>query len=146
MNDRVLEIERLIPAPPERVFDYWTEPELLAQWFGPEGFDIPTKNLDVRPGGKWRTTMRTPAGELRTVSGVYNLIDRPRRLVFTWGWDDESGGRGPATEVTVTLEPTPGGTRLKLVQQEFQTTEARNLHNRGWASSFNKLQRVVVTG
>ncbi|HSR75615.1 MAG TPA: SRPBCC domain-containing protein [Xanthobacteraceae bacterium] len=144
MNDRVLEIERLIPAPPERVFDYWTEPELLAKWFGPEGFDIPTKNLDVRPGGKWRTTMRTPDGQLRTVSGVYNLIDRPRRLVFTWGWDDDSGLRGHETEVTVTLEPTPGGTRLKLVQQLFQTSEVRQLHNRGWASSFNKLQKLAL--
>jgi uncharacterized protein YndB with AHSA1/START domain len=144
MNDRVLEIERLIPAPPERVFDYWTEPELLAKWFGPEGFDIPTKNLDVRPGGKWRTTMRTPDGQLRTVSGVYNLIDRPRRLVFTWGWDDDSGLRGHETEVTVTLEPTPGGTRLKLVQQLFQTSEMRQLHNRGWASSFNKLQKLAL--
>ena len=146
MNDRVLEIERLIPAPPERVFDYWTEPELLAQWFGPEGFDVPTKNLDVRPGGKWRTTLRSPDGKLRTVSGVYNLIDRPRRLVFTWGWDDDSGVRGQETEVTVTLEPTPGGTRLKLVQQLFETSEVRQLHNRGWASSFSKLQGAVKTG
>ena len=70
MNDRVLEIERLIPAPPERVFEYWTEPELLARWFGPEGFDIPANTHDVRPGGKWRTTMRSPDGKLRTVSGI----------------------------------------------------------------------------
>jgi uncharacterized protein YndB with AHSA1/START domain len=144
MNDRVLEIERLIPAPPERVFEYWTEPELLARWFGPEGSDIPAITHDVRPGGKWRTTMRSPDGKLRTVSGIYNLIDRPRRLVFTWGWDDEEGLRGHQTEVTVTLEPTPGGTRLKLVQQLFQTSEMRQLHNRGWASSFNKLQKLAL--
>jgi uncharacterized protein YndB with AHSA1/START domain len=143
MNDRVLEIERLIPAPPERVFEYWTEPELLARWFGPEGCDVPTRNLDVRPGGKWRTTIRSPEGKLRTVSGVYNLIDRPRRLVFTWGWDDDDGARGHETEVTVTLEPTPGGTRLKLVQQLFQTSEARNLHNGGWTSSLNKMQKLA---
>jgi uncharacterized protein YndB with AHSA1/START domain len=143
MNDRVLEIERLIPAPPERVFDYWTEPELLARWFGPEGCDVPTRNLDVRPGGTWRTTIRSPEGKLRTVSGVYNHIDRPRRLVFTWGWDDDNGVRGHETEVTVTLEPTPGGTRLKLVQQLFQTSEARSLHNAGWTSSFNKLQMMA---
>ena len=144
MNDRVLEIERLIPAPPERVLEYWTEPELLARWFGPEGFDIPANTHDVRPGGKWRTTMRSPDGKLRTVSGIYNLIDRPRRLVFTWGWDDDEGLRGHETEVTVTLEPTPGGTRLKLVQQLFQTSEVRNLHNAGWASSFNKLQKIAA--
>jgi uncharacterized protein YndB with AHSA1/START domain len=64
--------------------------------------------------------------------------------VFTWGWDDDNGVRGHETEVTVTLEPTPGGTRLKLVQQVFQTSEMRALHGAGWTGSFNKLQRVVA--
>jgi uncharacterized protein YndB with AHSA1/START domain len=144
MNDRVLELERLIPAPPERLFAYWTEPDLLVKWFGPEGFDIPRHRLDVRPGGRWSTTMRAPDGKLRTVSGVYNTIDPPRRLVFTWGWDDDNGVRGHETEVTVTFEPTPGGTRLKLVQQVFQSREVRDLHNGGWAGSFNKLQRAAA--
>ncbi len=108
-----------------------------------EGFDVPSHHLDVRPGGRWRTTMRSPDGKLRTVSGVYNTIEPPRRLVFTWGWDDDNGVRGHETEVTVTFEPTPGGTRLKLVQQVFQDREVRDLHNGGWASSFNKLQRLA---
>ena len=48
MNDNVLEMERLIPAPPERVFEYWTEPELVAKWFGPGDFDVPSSDLDLR--------------------------------------------------------------------------------------------------
>ena len=144
MNDCMLEIERLIPAPPERVFEYWTDPDLLVKWFGPENFDIPSTDLDVRPGGKWRIVMRTPEGTLRIVTGVYRKIEPPRRLVFTWGWDDDNGVRGHETEVTITLESTPGGTRLKLVQQVFQTSEVRNLHNAGWTGSFNKLQRAVT--
>ena len=143
MNDNVLEMERLIPAPPERVFEYWTEPELVAKWFGPGEFDVPSSDLDLRPGGKWRTTIRSPEGKLRTVSGVYSTIEPPRRLVFTWAWDDDNGVRGHETQVTVTLEPTPGGTRLRLVQQDFQSREARDLHNGGWGSSLNKLQRLV---
>jgi len=143
MNDNVLEMERLIPAPPERVFEYWTEPELVAKWFGPGDFDVPTSQLDLRPGGKWRTTIRSPEGTLRTVSGVYNTIEPPRRLVFTWAWDDDNGIRGHETQVTVTLEPTPGGTRLRLVQEDFQNREVRDLHNGGWSSSLNKLQRLA---
>ena len=143
MNDNVLEMERLIPAPPERVFEYWTEPELVAKWFGPGDFDVPSSDLDLRPGGKWRTTIRSPEGKLRTVSGVYNTIDPPRRLVFTWAWDDDDGVRGHETKVTVTLEPTPGGTRLRLVQEDFQNRELRDRHNGGWASSLNKLQRLA---
>ena len=143
MNDNVLEMERLIPAPPERVFEYWTEPELVAKWFGPGDFDVPSSDLDLRPGGKWRTTIRSPEGQLRTVSGVYSTIEPPRRLVFTWAWDDDNGVRGHETQVTVTLEPTPGGTRLRLVQEDFQNREVRDRHNGGWASSLSKLQRVA---
>ena len=143
MNDNVLEMERLIPAPPERVFEYWTEPELVAKWFGPGEFDVPSSDLDLRPGGKWRTTIRSPEGQLRTVSGVYSTIEPPRRLVFTWAWDDDNGVRGHETQVTVTLEPTPGGTRLRLVQEDFQNREVRDRHNGGWASSLSKLQRLA---
>jgi uncharacterized protein YndB with AHSA1/START domain len=143
MNDNVLEMERLIPAPPERVFEYWTEPELVAKWFGPGDFDVPASQLDLRPGGKWRTTIRSPEGQLRTVSGVYNTIEPPRRLVFTWAWDDDDGVRGNETQVTVTLEPTPGGTRLRLVQQDFQNREVRDRHDGGWGSSLSKLQRLA---
>ena len=79
-EDQVLRIERLIAASPERVFELWTEPELLVAWWGPEGFDVPTHAIDVRPGGRWRTTMRSPEGKLVTVSGVYRTIDKPHPL------------------------------------------------------------------
>ncbi len=142
-EDRVLRLERLIAAPPERVFDLWTEPDLLVQWWGPEGYDVPAHALDVRPGGAWRTTMRSPEGKRVSVSGVYRVIDKPRRLVFTWAWDQDDGARGHETEVTVTFEAAPGGTRLKLVQQTFQSAEVRDNHDRGWSSSFDCLARVA---
>ena len=142
-EDRVLRLERLIAAPPERVFELWTRPEQLVRWWGPDGWDIPAHAIDVRPGGHWRTTMRSPEGRRETVSGVYRVIDKPRRLVFTWAWDQDDGSRGHETEITVTFEPAPGGTRLKLVQQAFQSKEVRDNHDRGWSSSFDCLSRVV---
>src|ERR1700687_2996472 len=62
-------------------------------------------------------------------SGVYRVIDRPRRLVFTWAWDEDDGSRGHETEVTVTFDAAPGGTRLRLLQQTFQNAEVRDKHN-----------------
>src|ERR1700737_488796 len=53
----VLRLERLIPAPPEDVFDAWTEPQILAQWWGPEGFTTPSPQVDLRVGGSYRTVM-----------------------------------------------------------------------------------------
>jgi uncharacterized protein YndB with AHSA1/START domain len=142
-EDNVLTMERLIPAPPEHVFELWTDPEMLAKWWGPEGYEVPTHAIDVRPGGSWRTTMRSPEGTFHTVSGVYRVIDPPRRLVFTWGWDDDKGVRGHETEVTVTFQPAPGGTKLALRQQTFQNEDARNRHEHGWQSSLNCLARVA---
>ena len=143
VDDKVLRMERLIAAPPERVFNLWTEPDQLTKWWGPDGFDTPACAMDVRPGGHWRTTMRSPEGNLHTVSGVYRVIDPPRRLVFTWGWEDDSGGRGHETEVTVTFEAAPGGTRLVLTQQTFAETEQCKRHGHGWSSSFDCLERIA---
>jgi uncharacterized protein YndB with AHSA1/START domain len=146
VDDKILRMERLIAAPPEHVFALWTEPDKLVQWWGPDGFDVPASAMHVTPGGRWKTTMRSPEGTLHTVSGVYRLIDPPRRLVFTWGWDDDNGVRGHETEVTVTFEPAPGGTRLVLQQQTFADADQCAKHQYGWSSSFDCLERSAKSG
>jgi uncharacterized protein YndB with AHSA1/START domain len=143
VSDTELHLERLIAAPPERVFALWTEPDQLVRWWGPEGYDVPSHKIDVRPGGHWRTTLRRPEGKLLTVSGVYRAIEPPRRLVFTWAWEDEHGARGHETEITVTFAPAPGGTKLVLVQKEFATKDSRDQHEHGWASSLDCLSRAA---
>ncbi len=140
-EERILRIERILTATPEAVFDAWTKPDLLVQWWGPEGFTATIDAMDLRVGGRWRTTMRSPEGSEHIVAGVYRTIDRPSRLVMTWAWD-EDGRPGHETEVDVSLEPTEGGTRLRLQQQEFATVESHDTHNGGWTSSLNKLERM----
>ena len=143
-DDKVLRMERVIAATPERLFELWTDPEELAKWWGPEGFTTPTYAMDVRPGGRWHTTMRRPDGSEHVVSGIYRAIEPPRRLVFTWGWDDDAGMRGHETEVTVTFKPAPGGTRMTLLQQTFVDADSRNRHQHGWGSSFVCLTREAA--
>ena len=143
MSDTLLQLDRLIAAPPDKVFNYWTDPTLLMRWWGPEGFDTPEADMDVREGGAWRTVMRTPQGERKPVSGVYRVIDKPHRLVFTWAWDDEQGKRGQETEVTVTFVAAPGGTKLTLTQQQFATVDSRDGHGKGWSSSFDCLAKAI---
>lgn len=144
IGETTLRMERLIAAPPERVFDFWTNPALLATWWGPDTFDVPEYALDVRPGGAWRTTMRSPDGGLHTVSGVYRSIEPPRLLVFTWGWDDDHGRRGDETVVTVAFEAAPGGTRLTLTQEGFASRPQCENHRQGWSSSFICLARAMT--
>lgn len=144
MSENELRIERLIAAPPERVFQYWTDPKLFMSWWGPEGMTSTAHVLDVRPGGAWRTTMHSADGKGMTVGGVYRAVEPPHRLVFTWAWEDEKGARGFETEVTVTFAAAPGGTKLTILQREFETVQARDQHSRGWNSTLDKLGRVAA--
>lgn len=142
-DGRVLRMERIFAAEPERVFQAWTDPEKLAQWWGPESMTIPRCEMDVREGGAWLTVMRNKEGGERTVSGVYRIIDPPRRLVLTWAWHYDGVRNGHETEITVELEPVEGGTRLVLVQQTFKEREHRDNHCGGWASSLNDLEKFL---
>jgi uncharacterized protein YndB with AHSA1/START domain len=141
--DRTLVIERVFKTSPEKVFKAWTDPAILVRWWGPEGFETPNCDLDVRPGGAWRSTMVSPDGKPHTVSGVYREISPPQRLVMTWGWEND-GKRGHETEVELTFEPVATGTRMRLVQRVFETVESRNGHEEGWTSSFNDLERLFA--
>jgi uncharacterized protein YndB with AHSA1/START domain len=140
-EDRTLVIERVFKAPPDRVFAAWTDPAILVKWWGPEGFNTPECAMDVRAGGAWRTKMVGPDGA-HSVSGVYREITPPRRLVFTWAWEQD-GNRGHETVVDVTFEPVTGGTRMRLVQSLFDNVGERDMHNQGWSSSFNDLERTL---
>ena len=143
VSETTLRLERFIPSPPEVLFAFWTEPAQLLRWWGPEGYETSVQSLDTRPGGRWRTTLRRSDNSVLAISGIYRIVEPPRRLAFTSAWEDESGARGQETEVMVNFEATPGGTRLVLLQQRFESKQARDNHNVGWSSSFDRLTKVA---
>ncbi|MCR9138774.1 MAG: SRPBCC domain-containing protein [Alphaproteobacteria bacterium] len=142
IDDQILVVERILSAPPEAVFDAWVKPELLVQWWGPEGMSIPHHTLDVREGGAWETTMRNKDGGEVNCSGIYRVIDRPNRLVFSWAWLQADGSRGPETDIEVTFTAVDGGTKMTLDQRSFADVESRDNHGIGWNSSFNCLEKL----
>jgi uncharacterized protein YndB with AHSA1/START domain len=143
-DDRILSISRVIRTSPEELFDAWTDPLLLLKWWGPEGTTIPDYTFEVRVGGAWKTTMMNAAGDPLVCSGVYTVLDRPRRLGLTWGWLKPDGTRGHETAIDVTFEKAAGGTLMTLTQKTFQSAEQSGFHNQGWASSFNKLVQLFA--
>ncbi len=145
-DDRVLRMERIFPAEPQRIFQAWTDPEKLVQWWGPEGMTVPHSKMDVRESGAWLTTMRNADGEEFTVSGVYRVIDPPRRLVLTWAWHNDGVRDGHETEISIDFDAVDGGTRLVLEQKTFKEPEHRDRHRGGWESSFNELGRFLDAG
>ena len=89
--DTFLNVTRTFAAPREAVYEAWTDPEHLKQWWGPEGMDAPVAELDVRSGGKYRTCMRSPDGKQEMwVGGEYVEVSPPQRLVFTWAWEHDT--------------------------------------------------------
>ena len=143
-DDLTLVMIREFPVAPETVFDAWTDPAILMTWWGPEQVTIPECDMDVRPGGAWRTVMKAPDESTMEVSGVYRKIDRPAVLSMTWAWTQDDGTRGHETRVDVYFSATPSGTRMKLVQTIFADTAQRDKHGQGWASSFAGLERVLL--
>jgi uncharacterized protein YndB with AHSA1/START domain len=87
-----LVIEQLFDAPRDLVWQAWTEPERLMQWWGPKDYTMNVSGLDLRPGGLLHYGMRSPDGH--EIWGRFAYIDvvAPEKLVFTNSFSDEAGG------------------------------------------------------
>ena len=142
--DRTLIITRRIAAPRDAVFRAWSDPAELAKWWGPEGTNAVVDVMEVRPGGAWRTRMINAEGGEYICSGVYREIAAPERLQFTWAW--ETGGvRGHETVVTLEFHDRDGGTEMVFHQSLFETAEGTRMHNEGWTSSLDRLDRLFAS-
>ncbi|MEQ8354509.1 MAG: SRPBCC domain-containing protein [Kiloniellaceae bacterium] len=148
-QERVLVITRVFDAPRALVFKTLTQPEHLARWWGPEGFTLPSCEVDLRPGGVFRCTMRSPKGSEHRLHCVYREIVEPERLVYTWTWLDEDDEPGHETLVTITLEE--GGTQMgektlfTMHQAVFESESARDAHNEGWSGGLDRLEGYLAT-
>ena len=139
-SERELVITRLFDAPRSLVFKAWTEPEHMAKWLGPQGFTSSILRSDLRPGGAYRFHMRDPQGGDHWQQGVYREIVPPERLVCTYTWADAEGNpTRPETLLTVIFEEQGGKTKLTLRQGVFESVTARDDHQSGWTSSFERL-------
>jgi uncharacterized protein YndB with AHSA1/START domain len=136
-----LVIERLFDAPREIVWKMWTAKEHALQWGGPRDYPMVQTKADVRPGGKWRSCLRSvETGEELWQGGVYRDVLEPERLVCTFAWDEDSGqSTTHETLVTVTFAEREGKTKMTFRQTPFKSVESRDRHREGWNSSFDRL-------
>ena len=142
VTGETLRLERFIPSSPEDLFGLWIEPEQIARWWAPDGYEAAVHDLDVRPGGRWHIVLRGSSGRELAMGGFYRIVEPPRRLAFSWAWEEAPGTRGNVTEVTASFEPVPGGTRLVLVHQSFDSKDACDRHSAGWSASFDRLTNL----
>ena len=137
--DTTLEIRRLIAAPRERVFDAWTQAKELDRWSAPSPM-TPKAEVDLRVGGRYRIVMRDPNGVERSVGGVYRVIERPSKLVYTWKWEES-----PMPDSIITIEFHDRGqqTEVLLRHEGLTDVESRARHEHGWNGCFDNLVGFV---
>ena len=138
-DDKTLVIDRVFNASAERVFAAFTDTAQLAQWYGPEGMAAEVFENDVKPGGRYSLVMRSEEGEY-FLSGAYEEIDPPKKLVMTWKWTT-----GEITSrVTIELNPEGDKTHLRLTHTGFAEASDAAAHTEGWTSSLNDLERYLA--
>ena len=140
-----LRLERTIRTDRERAFAAWTKPEILRQWSAPAGMTIPEGQLDLRVGGRWSVVMLEPNGKRHEAFGRYLEVTPPKRLVYTHAWKEDNGS-SPETTLTVEFFEVPGGTRVVLTQEGFESAQARDGHDQGWSSALDNLEKIFTEG
>lgn len=133
-----LVITRMFDAPPALVFAAWTDPRHAVKWWGPTHYPARHLEIDARPGGAWRACLRSvESGEDLWHGGVFREVLAPRRLVFTFAWEEE-GERGLETLVTIDFAEEGGRTRMRFHQAPFLSRDERDGHEGGWTSTFDR--------
>ncbi|WP_120501061.1 SRPBCC domain-containing protein [Roseovarius sp. EL26] len=128
-TDLYLQVERIISAPPEVVFDAWLNPEMLMRFMCPgPGMTTPKATTDPKVGGRFDLIMQAGDDQMPH-GGVYQEIDRPNRLVFSW----ESPFSVEGSQVTLDFSAVPEGTHVTLTHIRFPNEESRDNHQGGWA-------------
>jgi uncharacterized protein YndB with AHSA1/START domain len=147
-KERELVLTRLFDAPRELVFKAWTDPKRVAQWWGPHGFTNPVCELDARPGGAIRIHMRSPDGTVYPMTGVYQEVVEPERIVFISAALDDKGN--PMFEVltTVTWAEQGGKTKQIMRARVIKTTPQAAPYiagmEQGWTQSLERLTAYVA--
>jgi len=124
-----LVVRRTIRASAERLFTAWTDPAQLKLWWGPRGVQCTSAEVDLRLGGRYRIGNRFPDGKVLWITGEFETIEPPRKLVYSWSLE-------PATHdperVTVQFEARGDATEVIVTHERIADEALRDMHQQGW--------------
>jgi uncharacterized protein YndB with AHSA1/START domain len=144
MSGHTLTIERTFRAPAQRVFAAFTNPEVMRRWWHAErDWETSEAKVDLRVGGEIRVVMGDPtAGAEYGGGGRYTEIDPPRRLAFTWIWDDDEDATPMLIEID--FEERDGVTVVRFTHEGLWNEEAVRSHRAGWTGAFDNLDDALA--
>lgn len=152
-----LVLERIVDVPVEKVWKAWTTPEQLKQWFTPAPWTTTDCEIDLRPGGAFRTVIRSPEGSEKTANCCYLEVVENQKLV----WTDAMGpGFRPAPKpnqcfghfftAVILLEPHGAGTRYTVIalhgDQAAAQADLEQGFNFGWSAALEQMVGLIKSG
>jgi uncharacterized protein YndB with AHSA1/START domain len=153
-----LTLERIVDVPRALVWKAWTEPEHLMKWFCPKPWQVTECQIDLRPGGKFRTVMQGPDGVPLNNEGCYLEVFENERLTWTSALLENyrpSTSTGDCVDfgftAFITLEDAAGDGTKYTVQAIHPHEEARNQHNdrgfdQGWGTALMQMVEEIKSG
>ncbi len=143
LNNRTLTIERTFNAPLKLVWEAWSQPENIAQWWGPKGMETKVLEHNFKVGGHWKYVMQMPNGGEFITEGVYSEIVEFKKIVSSADFKPMTEG----VELHVRFEES--GTQTKFTFKVIHETaayckqqEEMGFYN-GWGSTFDRLDNYV---
>lgn len=122
LDARSIVFSRVVRATPEQLWAAWTQPDLLKQWWGPQGFSCTIAQMDVRPGGEWKMVMHGPDGTDYPNYARFETVEEPGRISYHHG---DVPGRPDWFDTEVTFTPRDGATTQVDMRMTFPSAEAR---------------------
>ena len=140
-------VRRIIMAPREEVFAAWTDPVILAKWFGSAEVTVIQADVDAVVDGAYRIVMRgAESGRTSCLFGTYTVFRPPERLAFTWQFERAAGQASAQSMVTVDFAVLNGcRTEIRLTHALLATEEVQQGVRNGWGSSFDKLDSLLAS-
>ena len=141
MNDNTVRIETSFNATRKKIWEAWTDPEFILQWFGsdPNGKGL-RAIMNVEQGGSYEITFKDEDGTEHTCMGKYLIVEKFRQLSFTWEWKNEPGVQ---SLVNILLDPINDSTAMIFEHKNIGTLSAHN-YLAGWKETFLKLERALT--
>lgn len=133
-------VRRRITATREKLFAAWTQPALLVRWWGPQGVACPAAEIDLRVGGSYRIANQFPDGSVIWIGGIFEVVEPPHRLTYTWKLESRNG---PVERVTVCFEAQGLETEVVITHERIPDDAARTSHESGWNGCLDSLVRYA---
>ena len=135
-----LVVRKTIRASAERLFQAWTDPTQLTKWWGPAGVQCVEAQVDLRMGGRYRIGNRLPDGHTLWITGEFEVIQPPRKLVYTWRIEPEAK---ISERVTVQFESGNNATEVIITHESIPNETARDRHENGWHGCLDGLAEYI---